>query len=568
MVPSLQPGDKGVLMMPEPRRDPEATVDLERPIFSPGEIISERYRVLRFIARGGMGEVYEVEDTELSAKVALKTVADSSASSSRQLSRFRQEIQLARKVTHPNVCRVYDLHHHLHDMRGDVVYLTMELIEGQTLSAYLHQHGSMSCDQALPLVRQMVAGLSAAHQLGIVHRDFKPGNVMLLETTNHTVVKITDFGLATNPEAQETMSSSHTEVVGTPAYMAPEQFRGQCSTRTDVYALGVTTFHMLVGKLPASYGAPFDGMGGGSNQPIGRSWQEAVTKSLSVSPSDRFASVEDYWQHLSGESLVKPTGWAAVIAGVKKYRLAVAAVAVLIVAAGIAMWAGLIPNPFKTLPKEKHIAVLPFQNIGNDAANQAFTEGVADSLTSKLSQLERYQKSFWVVPATDTRNVKSLDEAYRNLNITLAVTGSIQHTPDGVDLTVNVVNPKDHRQISSRSVHVASADLNEMQQRVWESVADMLDLEVSQQAARTVNAGQTLQPGAYELYEQGNGYLQRGNAPDTDLAVELFNKAVAKDPQYVLAYAGLGRAYAAKFKQTKDPKWIELATENAVAQCR
>ena len=437
MVPSLQPGDKGILMMPEPRRDPEITVDLERPIFSPGEIISERYRVLRFIARGGMGEVYEVEDTELSAKVALKTVADSSASSSRQLSRFRQEIQLARKVTHPNVCRVYDLHHHLHDMRGDVVYLTMELIEGQTLSAYLHQHGSMPCDQALPLVRQMVAGLSAAHQLGIVHRDFKPGNVMLLETTSHTVVKITDFGLATNPEAQETVTSSHTEVVGTPAYMAPEQFRGQCSTRTDVYALGVTTFHMLVGKLPTSYGAPFDGMDGGANPHIGRSWQEAITKSLSVSPADRFASVEDYWHSLSGESLAKPTGWAGVAAGLKKYRAVVAAVALLAVA--IAIWSGVLHPP---PPQEKHIAVLPFQNIGNDAANQAFTEGVADSLTSKLSQLERYQKSFWVVPANDTRNVKTLDEAYRNLNITLAVTGSIQHTPGGVDLTVNVVTPR------------------------------------------------------------------------------------------------------------------------------
>ncbi len=195
--------------------------------------------------------------------------------------------------------------------------------------------------------------------------------------------------------------------------------------------------------------------------------------------------------------------------------------------------------------------------------NQAFADGVADSLTSKLSQLERYQKSFWVVPSSDTRNVKSLNDAYRNLSVTLAVTGSIQCTPEGVDLTANLVDPKNHRQLASRSMHVNSANLDEMQQRVWESVADMLDLQISPQMKEELAAGGTTQPGAYELYEQGVGYLQRYSLENDDRAIALFNEALKADPQYALAYAGLGSAYASRYRFTKDPQSIEYAIRNA-----
>jgi len=239
----------------------------EKPIFSSGDVICDRYRVIRFIARGGMGEVYEVEDWELQSRIALKTIAPERASSTRQVGRFRQEIQLARKVSHPNVCRVFDLGRHKMSATPlpanaarsgdpgadrDVLFLTMELLQGQTLSAYLEERGPMTPEQALPIVRQLVSALAAAHHMGIVHRDFKPGNVMLEETPEGLVAKVTDFGLATNPQSDETVSRSLTQVLGTPEYMAPEQLRGQCSNRTDIYALGLTVFQMLTGALPIS----------------------------------------------------------------------------------------------------------------------------------------------------------------------------------------------------------------------------------------------------------------------------------------------------------------------------
>jgi serine/threonine protein kinase len=505
---SDQHGEKSLLLMADSRDQTATQIRPDRPIFLPDDVIGDRYRVVRFIARGGMGEVYEVEDWELQARIALKTIAPERASSARQIGRFRQEIQLARKVSHANVCRVFDLGHHKDKLHADLLFLTMELLEGEPLSAYLYRHGPVTCEQALPLVRQMVSALAAAHQLGIVHRDFKPGNVMLLETARGPLAKVTDFGLATNPECDETVAESVVDVVGTPEYMAPEQLRGQCSTRTDIYALGLTIFQMLTGRFPSSHDAPFKGLEADVVKRIGPRWREAITKSLAVNPADRFATVEEFWCALSGENLPTQSGWKAIAAGIRRHRATYAISACVVLAAIILVLAGALPNPFKRLPQEKHLAVLPFQNIGNDASNQAFAEGVAESLTSKLSQLERYQKSFWVVPSSDTRHVKSLDEAYRNLNVTLAVTGSIEHTAEGVNLTADLVDPKNHRQLSSRSIHVPSANLDEMQQRVWESVADMLDLQVNSQIKEELAAGGTTQPGAYELYEQGVGYLQ------------------------------------------------------------
>jgi len=566
MAFSDQHGERSLLLTAETHDQLAPGERPDRPIFSSGDVIGERYRVIRFIARGGMGEVYEVEDWELGARIALKTVAPTRASSTRQITRFRQEIQLARKVSDPNVCRVFDLGRHKDKLHTDLLFLTMELLEGETLSAYLHRHGPMSCEQALPLIQQMVSALAAAHQLGIVHRDFKPGNVMLLQTPRGTLAKVTDFGLATNPECDETLAESVVDVVGTPEFMAPEQLRGQCSSRTDIYALGLTVFQMLTARLPSSHDAPFKGLDADLVKRIGPRWREAITKSLATDPAARFATVEEFWCALSGETLPTQSGRKAIAAGINQLRAAYAISACVVLAAITAMTlilAGRIPNPFKRLPQEKHLAVLPFQNIGNDATNQAFAEGVAESLTSKLSQLERYQKSFWVVPSSDTRNVKSLDEAYRNLNVTLAVTGSIEHTADGVSLTADLVDPKNHRQLSSRSIHVASANLDEMQQRVWESVADMLDLQVNSQIKKELAAGGTTQPGAYELYEQGVGYLERYDVEDLDRAIEMFNKALAKDPEYALAYAGLGHAYATKYSLTKDPQWIAEATRNA-----
>src|SRR5206468_3065572 len=209
-----------------------------------GLLLAGRYRIVRPIGSGGMGEVYEAEDLDLGARVAVKTMRVGDDDS---VGRFKREIQMARTVTHPNVCRIFDLHRH-HDVENGTVvtFLTMELVEGETLSAFLARRGAMPAPEALPLAAQIAQALSAAHQKRVVHRDLKGGNVILTDGGSKAVV--TDFGLAhTLTQSNE----STVTVVGTPAYMAPEQFEGKPVTAAaDIYAFGVLLYDMVVGRRP------------------------------------------------------------------------------------------------------------------------------------------------------------------------------------------------------------------------------------------------------------------------------------------------------------------------------
>ncbi len=170
------------------------------PLFAPGELLANRFRVVRFISRGGMGEVYEGEDLELGGEpVAIKTILSAIADNKETVEQFKREIQLARKVTHPNVCRIFDL---VYDPRpsAPVAFLTMELLSGETLSSLIEKSGNLPLERALPLARQMAEGLHAAHQAGVVHQDFKSGNVIVVpgEDGSKRRAVITDFGLAHN----------------------------------------------------------------------------------------------------------------------------------------------------------------------------------------------------------------------------------------------------------------------------------------------------------------------------------------------------------------------------------
>src|ERR1017187_6191611 len=529
------------------------------------QVLAGRFRIVRFIAGGGMGEVYEAEDQELHERIALKTIRPEILAQPNAVARFKREVHLARQVTHPNVCRIFDLFRHPPNVSGvqeETVFISMELLQGKTLARHLQEHGPMTCDQALPLLGQMVSALSAAHRLGIVHRDFKPGNVMLVEEGGQQHVKVTDFGLARSLRPEDNSTLSHAEVVGTPCYMAPEQFRVQYVPETDIYALGLTLFEMLTAKLPTSSNAPFKDVPTDKTKNIGSRWQSVITKCVSAEPAERFHEVQDVWRILSGSNSAGHFNLDVLVRAVKSYAIAFGGASLLLIALLALIWSGVLPNPLRRLPEQKHIAVLPFQRIGNDVADQAFSDGVVESLTSNLSQLERFQESFWVVPSPDTRQIKNLDDAYRKLNVTLAVTGSIQHTESGVILISNLVDAKNHKQLASRTIRATSSDLDELQSRVWQSVADMVDLQISPEAALTVNLGETKLPGAYELYEQGVGYSQRFDNDSLDHAIGLFDGALSRDPGYALAYAGLATAYARKYILTKDPQWIKKATLN------
>jgi tRNA A-37 threonylcarbamoyl transferase component Bud32 len=224
--------------------------------FVPGDKLSGRYRIVRFIARGGMGEVYEAYDLILNTRLALKTLAATISDDAHAIRRLKQEVNLARLITHPNVCRIFDLG--VHEQSGEratpgVLFITMELVPGISLGERLRTSGRMSGASVLPIARAIVAAMGAAHRADIVHRDLKSDNVMLApdEHGGERVV-VMDFGLARAASlAPELHSTDGPVMAGTLAYMAPEQLEGRpVSAVTDIYALGVVMYEMLTGALP------------------------------------------------------------------------------------------------------------------------------------------------------------------------------------------------------------------------------------------------------------------------------------------------------------------------------
>ena len=270
-----------------------------------GELLAGRYRVLRFIGNGGMGEVYEAEDCELHERVALKTILPEIARQPESIQRFKREIQLARKVTHPNVCRIYDLVYH-----ETTIFLTMEMLEGETLAQRLLRTGAMTTEVAFPLVAQIVAGLAAAHRAGIVHRDLKCSNVMLVPTKARDAdvrAVIMDFGLARRNAVGDDpagLNSTTQAITGTPAYMAPEQVEGRAVTSAaDIYALGIVMYEMVTGRSPFEGDSPLSiavkrlqepPPSPKSHQPgLDLRWERAILRCLERNPADRFADAEE-----------------------------------------------------------------------------------------------------------------------------------------------------------------------------------------------------------------------------------------------------------------------------------
>src|SRR5262245_30253510 len=207
--------------------------------FLPGQMLSARYRIVGLLGRGGMGEVYRADDLELGQSVALKFLPEKVARDPEALERFRREVRTARQISHPGVCRVYDIA----EVDGHV-FLSMEYIDGEDLSHVLMRLGRPSRDKAVEIARALCLGLAAAHENGVLHRDLKPANVMI---DGRGRVRLTDFGLA--GLADELAATP--ERAGTPAYMAPEQLEsGKVSVRSDIYSLGLILYELFTGKRP------------------------------------------------------------------------------------------------------------------------------------------------------------------------------------------------------------------------------------------------------------------------------------------------------------------------------
>lgn len=312
--------------------------------FQPGTLVGGRYLIRQFIARGGMGEVYEAFDRELQERVALKTVTSTACDNASAVRRLKAEVQLARRVSHPNVCRIYDFGTHvMHETGTQISFLTMEFVNGETLGQRVRSTGALPIEEARAFGRQLLRGLAAAHEAGILHRDFKSDNVMLrVEPGGGCSPLILDFGLARALDASSRSNSgSQSNLLGTFAYIAPEQLEGRPhTTASDVYSFGLVWFEMLTGVLP------FDSPSSPVSRALARLQSSAVAPSsknrlvpgdldavvlgcLRRSPKDRYQTAREVLNALDaqetrvrGASIKRrllPWGIGAIIGGIGAY---------------------------------------------------------------------------------------------------------------------------------------------------------------------------------------------------------------------------------------------------------
>jgi tetratricopeptide (TPR) repeat protein len=558
------------------------------PLFQAGELAAGRYRVTRFIARGGMGEVYAAEDLELGGAVALKTIRPSLARDERGLERFRREIYLSRRVTHPNVCRIFDLFRHR--KRGaepgapelEIRFLTMELLEGETLADLLRRRGRMRPAQALPLVRQMAAALEAAHAAGVVHRDFKSRNVMLIRAAGGERpaqgpapagsedgwrVVVTDFGLA-NVHSEDDSGSltASGDMLGTPAYMAPEQVEGgEIGPAADLYALGVVMYEMITGSKPFVGDTPLATAVRRLAEPpipprrlvpgLDPRWDEAILRCLERSAQDRFATALEVVRALEGERVASPRRVA------RRRRLAAAALAVALAAGatGAALLSGGGGGPDVSGPasSRRAVAVLGFKNLSGDPRADWLSTALSEMLGTELAAGARLR----VVPGEGVSRMKlelGLSEAESLASDTLArirehlgvdylVLGSTIALGSGAarPLRVDVRLQDTARQetVYTLTESGTETELFDLVSRIGARLRQRLGVGgLSQAEAAGALAQMPADPEAARLYSEGLSRLRQFDARG---ALELLEKAAAAEPGRALPHAALAAAWSA-----------------------
>lgn len=529
---------------------------------APGTVLAGRYRVIRPLGQGGMGEVVEALDQELGEHVALKFLRPELHADPLASERFRREIKLARKVTHPNVCRVFDVGHAEIDGRH-AAFLSMQLLSGETLAQRLARKGRLTGLEALPIVRQLTAGLAAAHEAGVVHRDFKTSNVMLLPGSGEERAVITDFGLARSHGSDASVSTQAGELVGTPAYMAPEQVEGkEITTATDVYALGVVLYEMLTGSRPFGGDTPFEcalrRLREAPASPrtlapdLDPRWAAVILRCLARDPADRPA-VEAILPALEGDAsaVLRPRS------GRRQLYWMAAALAAVGVISGALVWRQLHPaSGSRAGLARPAVAVLGFVDLAKDPSTawlgNAFTETLGSELAAsqRLRQVSSEEvarlRADLGLAEVSTLAPATLARVRGLVGADLVVSGAYTVFPGQagvrvIGLQVSVQDTASGERRGGFAEKGTEAELFELVSRAGSRLREELTGGHGGTAATTLGASFGGSQEAARLYAEG---LARLREFDVQAARQLLEEAARLAPEAPLVHLALADAYA------------------------
>jgi eukaryotic-like serine/threonine-protein kinase len=528
-----------------------------------GDCLGGRFTIIRFLARGGMGEVYEAADEYLQGQhCALKTLRPEIAADPMVKQRFEREVILSRNVSHPNVCPTYDLFRE-DSPNGPLLFLTMKLLRGESLSALLSRVPILGSEISLRIIRQMAAGLDAAHKAGIIHRDFKPGNVMLESLGPDVHVSITDFGLSRQHHSDTGLTQTG-QLWGTPGYIAPELLEGQmASPASDVYAFGVVLHEMLTGRKPVK---------SSQGQPVRPSrlvpglpqfWDKVILGCLTSDPLKRFPSAGEAIAAIAtGTSGSRST--RARVDWLDRWKLQAVIFAVVI--AVTVLWWGwpALDAWFHPLPQRRFVALMAWPATTNPR-DRSLQQDVLEAIGARLARSETANKDLLVISPNDAVGLSPVNtpaDAVGALGANLVLAASMRAEKSGEALTLEVLDASTGHELRHREIRVAGPHLATLPSEASRVAADLLDLP---QPARLNDKDELshVLPDAYRLYASAEEQMSQPNDAGVDRAIEIYEKALEADPHFALGYARIAMAYIRKFIRSRDLASLNLAGKNA-----
>jgi eukaryotic-like serine/threonine-protein kinase len=546
---------------------------------SESQVLAGRFRIVRYIAGGGMGEVYEAEDQELRERVAIKTIRAEILGQPNAMARFKREVHLARKVTHPNVCRIFDLFRHKPEEgseRDEIVFISMELLRGKTLAARMKDGRPMSVSEALPLIGQMASALAAAHEVGIVHRDFKPGNVVLVmgSGTGNERAVVTDFGLALQSLASDEGVSLSTGqgLLGTPAYMAPEQLEGRPATNaSDIYALGLVIYEMLTGEKAFVGANPlssaFKRLSESPRSPrrfapdLSPATESVILRCLERAPANRFAKAQDVADALTpGFVQTRPIQSPAVPDRQRQQqvRKLTAGLALLLLIAAISAGYRFFPWTHRTVTPStnggirRSVAVLGFKNLSGQPESAWISTTLSEELTTELAAGEKLRtvpgenvarmRNDFPLLIADSLGEESLAKIRKTLGSDLVVFGSYLDINGQLRVDLRVQDTTLGQTIALVSEHGTENQIFDLVNRAGIALREKCGVaDIKPADAAVAQAAHPANSNAARLYAEGVDKLR---SFDYMAARDFLRQAVAADPSFALAHSALAGTWS------------------------